>query len=474
MKANNKQILDLVVIGSGLSALNFIDSYLEKKKIIHVISPSISKNFANNKRYFNHLPSQMSGKDIPINNYFNLNKIDKKNSCKALGILDSGGLSNYWGLQLDGYINKDQINLKQSTFKTIEKSYVEFLKKFKLLGTFQQDQRVLYQNDYKIPEFLKNLTKKKYAKFICKKPILAFSKKNLKNSNLNNLNEQEDKIISKNFLKSIKRKNKIVFHNYYVQKILNKKNSKEIEIICKNNNEYKKIIAKKVVFCTGTIATTKIIMDYLDINSEVKIKHHPRLLSMFISKKPIKSNLVFTPSLMQIINKSKKDYYAADLRPGNKLITRSIIETIFFMKPFKFLINLLRHRLLFSNILLDSSYSDIFIKRENKVFKLYNKSNNLDKILKQKNKKIFGFLLSNKIILPIYKTFYPGSGADYHYFGSIPFNKKGKLSVNNNCQLNTKKNIYIVDGSTFDFKTNKYPLGFIIANARRMGKLLSK
>ena len=55
---------------------------------------------------------------------------------------------------------------------------------------------------------------------------------------------------------------------------------------------------------------------------------------MFISKKPIKSNLVFTPSLMQIINKSKKDYYAADLRPGNKLITRSIIEIIFFMKPF--------------------------------------------------------------------------------------------------------------------------------------------
>ena len=89
-------------------------------------------------------------------------------------ILDPG-LSNYWGLQLDGYINKDQINLKQSTFKTIEKSYVEFLK-FKLLGTFQQDQKVLYQNDYKIPEFLKKNSFKKYAKFICKKPILAFSK----------------------------------------------------------------------------------------------------------------------------------------------------------------------------------------------------------------------------------------------------------------------------------------------------------
>ena len=64
--------------------------------------------------------------------------------------------------------------------------------------------------------------------------------------------------------------------------------------------------------------------------------------------------------------------------------------------------------------------------------------------------------------------------ADYHYFGSIPFKKKGKLGVNNNCQLLENRNIYIVDGSVFDFKTNKYPLGLVIANARRIGKLLSK
>ena len=31
------------------------------------------------------------------------------------------------------------------------------------------------------------------------------------------------------------------------------------------------------------------------------------------------------------------------------------------------------------------------------------------------------------------------------------------------------KNIYIVDGSVFDFKVNKYPLALIMANARRIG-----
>ena len=55
---------------------------------------------------------------------------------------------------------------------------------------------------------------------------------------------------------------------------------------------------------------------------------------------------------------------------------------------------------------------------------------------------------------------------------SEEYKKKSKLFEF--CQLLNEKNIYIIDGSIFDFKTNKYPLGIVIANARRMGRLLSK
>ena len=48
--------------------------------------------------------------------------------------------------------------------------------------------------------------------------------------------------------------------------------------------------------------------------------------------------------------------------------------------------------------------------------------------------------------------------------------KKIKMSVNNLCQLKNFKNIYIIDGSVFDFKINKYPLGILMANARRIAK----
>ena len=41
---SNIKKVDLIVIGSGLSALNFIDTYLENHKSIHVISPQNLKN----------------------------------------------------------------------------------------------------------------------------------------------------------------------------------------------------------------------------------------------------------------------------------------------------------------------------------------------------------------------------------------------------------------------------------------------
>ena len=214
-------------------------------------------------------------------------------------------------------------------------------------------------------------------------------------------------------------------------------------------------------------------MDFLKIKKEIKIKHHPRLLSVFFSKKKLNYNLNFTPSLFQITNNSSDGFFTADLRPGNKLITKSIIDAFPFMKPFEFIINIFRKRLIFSNFLLDSKFSNLYLKKKDNKFNLYNKKNSLVSILKKKNKKIFKLLLSKGLVLPIFKTFFPGYGADYHYFGSVPFAKKGKLAVNNNCQLLPFKNIYIVDGSVFDFRINKYPLGIVAANARRIAKYLS-
>ena len=45
MNPNNKKVLDIVVVGSGMAGLNFIDKYLQNGKKINVISPSTNLNF---------------------------------------------------------------------------------------------------------------------------------------------------------------------------------------------------------------------------------------------------------------------------------------------------------------------------------------------------------------------------------------------------------------------------------------------
>ena len=455
MSSKKPKVFEIVVIGTGMSGLNFIDKYSEKGKILHVISPQEDFNLPLHvKDNLKLLPSQMRGKYSNVQSYFAANKLELSSECKALGSLNFGGLSNYWGLQLDSYLNNDQKNFKKKEFLQLKKNFFEFVEKFNLLGSYKDDDlKKSYTNDYKIPKTFENLVKKKNKNFNCKKPILAFSEKYF-SGNLNNINEKKNKLNALNFYKKIRKKNKLVFHNYYLKDL--KKRGQNILLICKNNNEEKFFLAKKVILACGTIATTKILMNFLNIKKEVRIKHHPRLLSVFFSKKPIEYKLNFTPSLLQIINKSKNDFFTADLRPGNKLITESIIDAFPFMRPFRFLINFIRHRLVFSNMLVDSSFSNIYLKKNKNNFKLYSKKTNLKNILRIRNKSVFKFLNNEGVVMPFYKTFFPGSGADYHYFGSVPFQKRGKLAVNNKCQLQSYNNIFVIDGSVFDFKTNKY------------------
>ena len=201
---------------------------------------------------------------------------------------------------------------------------------------------------------------------------------------------------------------------------------KKIGIICENNNNKKKIFyAKKIVFGCGTLVTTRLIMDFLKIKKEVKIKEHPRLISMFFSKYKIENYLDFMPSQMQIRDDSKGKSFLVDFRPGNKSIINTATKIYKYLLPFKFLLNLFRNYMIFSNILLDSKYSNIFMKlKNNSCAAIYSKTEESYSIFKNVHKKIFKFLCNEKLIYPIYKNFLSNHGSAYHYFGTIPISKK--------------------------------------------------
>ena len=73
-----KKLYDVLVVGTGLSSLAFIDSYLERNNKIDVISFKKNKKIINkldNKHIFKILPPQMIGEEKQVLNYFYLNKI---------------------------------------------------------------------------------------------------------------------------------------------------------------------------------------------------------------------------------------------------------------------------------------------------------------------------------------------------------------------------------------------------------------
>jgi len=475
---------NLVVIGTGLSSLSFIDSYLEKNKKIDVISPQFKKTEkiyeSENSHLYNdkNLPPQMRDNENKIKDYFLCNNFIVNKNANIMGSLEFGGLSNYWGLQIDQNIFSDIKCLSKKNNVKLQQSFLEIAKKIKFLGKFRIKGQE-YINDFKVDKsFLNLLKKKKINNFKITKPILAISGKKSgkeKNIDLNLIKESTNKINAKNYYKKFLKNKKINFHNYVVKKIFLEK--KKIGIICENNNNKKKIFyAKKIVFGCGTLVTTRLIMDFLKIKKEVKIKEHPRLISMFFSKYKIENYLDFMPSQMQIRDDSKGKSFLVDFRPGNKSIINTATKIYKYLLPFKFLLNLFRNYMIFSNILLDSKYSNIFMKlKNNSCAAIYSKTEESYSIFKNVHKKIFKFLCNEKLIYPIYKNFLSNHGSAYHYFGTIPISKKkNKMSVNNLCQLKNFKNIYIIDGSVFDFKINKYPLGLVMANARRIAKEIKK
>tara|TARA_B100000029_G_scaffold512927_1_gene610934 strand:- start:745 stop:1824 length:1080 start_codon:yes stop_codon:yes gene_type:complete len=351
---------------------------------------------------------------------------------------------------LNGYNKKSK--------NEIVNSFFEILKKFKLLGSFSHKKKK-YVNDYKVDTFFEKLLNKKFKNLISLKPILAYT--------------NDTKLTPKTYYEKFLKNRKIKIHNYFVERIIYE--NKYVVLKCRNQTELKTFYAKKVILGCGTLATTRLLMEFLKIKEEVRIKHHPRLVSVFLSKFKIKNIFTSASSQLHLRSKKKNNSYVVDFRSGNKTIIESATKLKKYLIPFKIVLSLMKNFIIFSNILLDSNYSNLFMKmEENEQTKIYSKPKNTTDILKKIHKKILGILINEKMIFPISKNFFPGYGNDFHYFGTLTNKKNKKLSINQNCQLKGYKNIYIIDGSVFDFKVNKYPLGVIMANARRIAKKINK
>lgn len=468
MKKKNK-IYDILLAGSGLSSLTFAEEYTKTNKRIDIISGNLNnKDLTNNYKFdFNNiLPPQFKNKFIALKKYFYFNKLnfDKKN-CNIFGTMEFGGISNYWGMQVDRNISYDLGNLTKKTQNIIKKNFLSLIENKKFMGNY-----LTYKSNYKLDKSYEEVidTNKLDKTFLIEKPILAISNKK-KKIMFSDLKEKSILKLTPHNLK-FKLGKKITIHNYLIEKI--EKKGKLINLHCINDKNKKIFTTKKLVLGCGTLATTKLILDFLNIHREIAIKHHPRLVTMYFAKKKLLSNLNFTPGVMQIRHKTNN--YLADLRPSNKWIIDRSIEIFSFLKPLKSFFYKFKNNLIFSNLLLNSSFSNLYIKKNKELYYIYSKKTDTLNKLKKSQKRIFDLLKSKNIILPFYKNYFSGFGSDYHYFGTMPVNSKSAISINENCQLKKEKSIYIIDGSIFNFKKNFFPMGIIMANSKRIAKLIKK
>ena len=425
-----KKNYDILIIGSGLSSLAFTNTLLKKKKIINIISPQGTdkeKSVINNHVY-KFLPPQMINEKKKVNNYFVKNKLKIRKNCKVYGSLEFGGLSNYWALQIDKNYKKDISHLSKKVRENISRSFAELFFKKKNNNVLSLKE----VKSYKFFELFKN-----DKKIMIDYPILGFFNNQKKNLNFTNLNEKKDKLIPKNFYDNFLKSKKIVFHDYTVDKIIKIKGI--INVICKKKDQVKVFKTKKLIIGCGTIASTKLIANFLNYKNEIKIKHHPRLFSLYISKSKWKNNLSFQPSIMHLKQIKNPDLFTADFRPGNKIIIEALIKLNWFLAPVKPFLNYFSKNLIFSNIFLNSSYSNLFMKiNKDSWFEIYSKRKNINNIFKSISKSIFKFLLLHKKFLFFKINHFPGFGVDFHYFGTICFGKSNDLvnQISNKLDLN--------------------------------------
>ena len=100
----------------------------------------------------------MIGEDKQVMDYFSLNKVIIDENTKFFGSLEFGGLSNYWGLQIDKNIEKDISHFSKKNQKKIKESFHEILNKLKLLGQVDNKYKNIFIKDkYIDKKFLKKI-----------------------------------------------------------------------------------------------------------------------------------------------------------------------------------------------------------------------------------------------------------------------------------------------------------------------------
>lgn len=469
------EIIKYLLVGNGPSATFFIDPFVRNKEKIFVVNAS-NLNINTSFPYINYVqnintPWKFLKKNSGEINFSNNNFFNYEN-------FSTGGLSNTWGGG-NAKLSKEDIGVNENFFLGINKNYNYIAKK---IG-------VHYEGSDDLDSYLGIFPKK------FKKPVINELKKfNFKSDKKNLFGITRKAIMYGDnqcnfcggcniycFNRSLYnsefnfKENQFVnfFNNFKLDSFCKKDDLYQVNIISKNN-EKKTLLVKNLIIAAGTYSTTKILLRYLsDLklvskNQRIQYLHNPLIRAVFLKFKK-KFNLPSGIFVLKSLISQKKNFYTSFIFGEN--VPTTDLMTFFFIKNnfIRSVINFLKSNLLITFSFFPSEYSKTFVT--------LSKQNELKFTSQKKN---LNFIYFKYLIFMIKKGYIPLffskmlNGSDLHHGGTFPVGNEKDLNVNQDCELNGHKNLYLIDGSWMPKISEKPHTFALMSNAIRVAETIIK
>ena len=207
-------------------------------------------------------------------------------------------------------------------------------------------------------------------------------------------------------------------------------------------------IFDKVILSCGTVGSSIIVSKLLKIDEKIRIYHTPMLQTAYYNN-PLKSNINIKNNIglaLLLINlKINQDLYK-----GSFLSTAGVNNNFFGISDLNILFSLIKKFIYVGNIFFPPQYSNTYLN--NNMKNPYIESNinteiyqNIVLIKKKLNFYLKKFGLKQ---IPFLNCKLLSNGSDAHYTSSLyNFDINNKKILNEKCELNNFKNVYVLDGS---------------------------
>ena len=467
--------MNVLVIGSGISAINVAKTFLEYNYKVYLVDSEnvLDKKSAKTKRSDNFLPNiDKSPKYNDRHLVSSLEKFKKKYNIKTRNFflvsgLISGGLSNFWGAGLEipdaNYLKKYKFG--KSIMK--EQDYVD--KELKI-----DKRKFSFFNFFYNQKIIKKMLKKKDKSIFFSKLLLGvehYNKKKLSIKDYDNvdlLGSFNDRIYNSKLqlYNLISKKNFYYIPNTFVKSIKKKKNY----VLFTDKKKKINLKFNKIIISCGTVGSTILVDRILNSSDKYRLFHTPILKLMYFTFSlpfKIKNSIKFGLPILNLNIQNKKHKFS-----GSFMYLDNISNFFLGFSKFNILFSFIKKFFFVGNIFLPPEYSNTYIDvQKKKVF--IHSTNRLDKkeLILMLKKKLNSFLSKfNLFEFSPQNLKFLQNGSDAHYTSTL-INKEinGDKILNYFSELKNFKNIYVIDGSSIKEGLH-YPTYFLMLYARFISK----